>query len=548
MELTSIVSQKDKRGKVRMYFLFLTVCSVLFFLIGLGNHDLWNPDEPRVAGITAEMARDGDLVIPRLNKEPFLEKPPLYFWASSAVMNLLGENAYTARLISALSGLFGVLVIFVLARSMGFSPLAAFLSGFVLATSPQYWDLSRRCLIDMTLCFFIACCMASYFQAIQASQKTKTWSVLFVLSLSCAVLTKALVGLVIPLSALSVWLIIREEFSLRPWALLLVGSVLCFIPFVIWLVFLYKGMGWGGVYEVVWTNNFGRFSGSRGAHIQPLFYYLYDFPSKFLPWTLFIPLAAIYHFQGIVNQKKRNPSLFILAWFIAPFVLLSFSAGKRGIYLIPLFPAMALFVGTALGAVLEGKRDPGKWYRVPFLILLVTIFLGGLACCTAGIYFHRSFTICLFALPVFCLSIVALRHFIENDTPGSFRIMAVALGMLLILVGCCVYPMLNQEKSFVPLFQYCEQLHSEEAQISLLGPKESVRGAAVFYLKRNIPELHREEEAKQFLETGKNAIILCEKKKIRPVIRYLHILKSFDIGHRTYVLVKWKSQQNENRS
>lgn len=531
-----------------MYFLSLAVCSALFFLVGLGNHDLWNPDEPRVAGITAEMARDGDLVIPRLNKEPFLEKPPLYFWASSAVMNLLGETAYTARLISALSGIFGVLVIFVLARSMGFSPLAAFLSGFVLATSTQYWDLSRRCLIDMMLCFFITCCIASFFEAIQASPKTKTWSVLFVLSLSCAVLTKALVGLVIPLSALSAWLLIRKEFSLRPWTLLLVGSVLCFIPFVIWLGLLYKGMGWSGVYEVVWTNNFGRFTGIRGAHVQPLFYYLYTFPPQFLPWTLFLPLAAIQHFQGIVNEKKGNPSLFILAWFIAPFVLLSFSSGKRGIYLLPLYPAIALFVGTALGAVLEGKRDPGKWYRVPFLILLATIFLGGFACCTMGIYFHRPFAICLFSLPVFCLSFLALRYFIKNDTPGSFKITAVALGVLLMLVGFFVYPFINQKKSFVPLFQYCERLHSEGAQISLLEPKEAIRGAAVFYLKRNIPELYGEEEAKQFLETGKNAVILCEKKKIRPVIRYLHVLKSLDIGHRTYVLVKWKLPQNENRS
>jgi 4-amino-4-deoxy-L-arabinose transferase-like glycosyltransferase len=531
-----------------MYFLSLAVCSALLFLLGLGSRDLWTPDEPRVAGISAEMAREGDMIVPRLNKEPFLEKPPLYFWASSAVMNLLGETACTARLISAFSGIFGVLVVFFLARSMGFSALTAFLSGLVLATSFEYWELSRRCLIDMTLCFFITCCMASYFQANQGSSKTKTWSVLFVLSLSCAMLTKALVGLVIPLSALSAWLIIRKEFSLRPWTLLLVGSVLCFIPVVIWIGFLYKGMGWDGVYAVVWTNNFGRFTGSRGSHVRPLFYYLYNFPPQFLPWTLFLPLAAIQHFKGIINEKKENHSLFILAWFIAPFVLLTLSAGKRGLYLLPLYPAIALFVGTAIGTVLEGKRDPGKWYHVPFLILLGTIFLGGIASCTMGIYFHQPLVTCLFSLPVFCLSLWALRCFIKKDTAGSFKIIGVALSVLLISAGCCIYPLINQKRSFVPLFRYCDQLYAEGARISLFEPDESLSGAAVFYLKRNIPELHGEEETKQFLKTGEKTVVLCDRRKVLSAIEYLHVLKSFDVGHRTYLLVEWKPQQSENRS
>ena len=87
-----------------MYCLSLALCSALLFLLGLENHDLWNPDEPRVAGIAAEMAMDGDMVVPRLNNQPFLEKPPLYFWASSAVMNLFGETAFTARLIPAFFG------------------------------------------------------------------------------------------------------------------------------------------------------------------------------------------------------------------------------------------------------------------------------------------------------------------------------------------------------------------------------------------------------------------------------------------------------------
>lgn len=43
------------------------------------RHGLWRPDELRVAGICAEMARSHDFCVSHLNGRPFLEKPPLYF-------------------------------------------------------------------------------------------------------------------------------------------------------------------------------------------------------------------------------------------------------------------------------------------------------------------------------------------------------------------------------------------------------------------------------------------------------------------------------------
>ena len=152
----------DKRHNVLPYFLPLVLGAALLFLVGLGCRHLWGSDEPRVAGIVAEMAISGDLVVPRLNGEPFLEKPPLYFWAVSTTFNLLGENTYTARLPSALAAICTVAVIFFFARSMGFSALTAFISAFILASSTGYWGIGRKCIIDMMLCLFTTCAAVSY--------------------------------------------------------------------------------------------------------------------------------------------------------------------------------------------------------------------------------------------------------------------------------------------------------------------------------------------------------------------------------------------------
>ncbi|HPS94083.1 MAG TPA: glycosyltransferase family 39 protein, partial [Deltaproteobacteria bacterium] len=69
-------------------WVILSLAVLFLFLIPGINHGLWRPDEPRVAGTCAEMARTGDYVVPYLNGEPFLEKPPLYYAAAAVAGSL----------------------------------------------------------------------------------------------------------------------------------------------------------------------------------------------------------------------------------------------------------------------------------------------------------------------------------------------------------------------------------------------------------------------------------------------------------------------------
>ena len=542
--LQTAVNPPTGRGKGKretwLYFLSLALVTALLILIGLGGYDLMTPDEPRVAGILAEMAREGNLAVPKLNGTPFLEKPPLYFWAGSTVMHLLGETVLTARLTSAIAGIAGVLVLFLLARSMGFSPLGAFLSGFVLATSPRYWILARRCISDMTLCFFITCAMTCYFEARRDPQNTKVfYFLLFVLSLSGAFMSKGLVGLAIPLASLAAWRIVTTKPSLQDFMLLFAGGVLCLLPFVIWLLYLYGALGGDAVYQMVWTQNFGRFTGDFAAHLKPFYFYVTVFPVQFLPWTLFLPLGVMQYLTGIPAGNKDNHSRFVFSWFIGTFILLSLSASKRGIYLIPLYPAAALLVGTTLGAILEGKSAPGRQYRIAFLILLALTVFAGPGFFGMGIYFKQPFvTYALLSLLVFCPALWAVLRFRKGDTAGSLKITLATLGMSFIVVGWWCYPLFTRDDSFTPLFQKCDQLQAEGFKISLYEPRETLRGAAVFYLKKCMPELYGEQKLREFLDTEEKGVLLCEKKRIKNNTGQFDVGETFKVSRRKYVLVK----------
>jgi hypothetical protein len=169
MELEETMDIQNEMVNKKMVLAVLAFV-LLMFLAWLGQRHLWNADEPRVAGIAAHISNTGEFAVPRLNGKAFLEKPPLYFWITAVTFNLLGQNNFAARFPSALSAIGGVLVVYLLARKIRFSILAACLSVLICATSFEYWSIGRRCIIDMMLAFFITATMTCFYLAITSKK------------------------------------------------------------------------------------------------------------------------------------------------------------------------------------------------------------------------------------------------------------------------------------------------------------------------------------------------------------------------------------------
>lgn len=70
----------------RTAFLFLVV---IYLLPGLIGHDPWKQDETYIFGIIQHLLESGDWVVPTVAGEPFMEKPPLYYWVAAAFSRLL---------------------------------------------------------------------------------------------------------------------------------------------------------------------------------------------------------------------------------------------------------------------------------------------------------------------------------------------------------------------------------------------------------------------------------------------------------------------------
>jgi 4-amino-4-deoxy-L-arabinose transferase-like glycosyltransferase len=61
-------------------------CFVLLYALpGLLGHEPWKQDETYIAEIVRSMSATGDLVVPTMAGETFLEKPPLFYWLAAAL-------------------------------------------------------------------------------------------------------------------------------------------------------------------------------------------------------------------------------------------------------------------------------------------------------------------------------------------------------------------------------------------------------------------------------------------------------------------------------
>src|SRR6266849_984515 len=85
-----------------VFVTILLALSIPFLFVKLGMPFL-DPDEGLYATIAQEMLNGGDWVVPHVNRLPYMEKPPLYFWLTALTFWGFGPSEWATRFWSALA-------------------------------------------------------------------------------------------------------------------------------------------------------------------------------------------------------------------------------------------------------------------------------------------------------------------------------------------------------------------------------------------------------------------------------------------------------------
>jgi hypothetical protein len=201
----------------------------------------------------------------------------------------------------------------------------------------------------------------------------------FYISMALATLAKGPVGFILPLLVGLIYLLVRKDWNGVKKMRLLPGMVLFLILVCSWyLPAVLKG---GRAYfdETLLSHSIDRFAeGTR--HVQPITFYFSNFPVEFLPWFFFLPAGLVYGFsKGMLNKRKEFLLLFL--WFIVIFGFFSLSKGKRGIYLLPLYPAASVMVGKLWDDFVSSsmERFRNEWITFPLYLFMGLALLAGAA-------------------------------------------------------------------------------------------------------------------------------------------------------------------------
>jgi len=321
------------------------------FFFGLTSVGLVGPDEPRYASIAREMARSGDWLTPRLWGEPWFEKPPLLYWIAAAGFRLgLGEDWAPRLGVALLSSAFLAFFYFFLKRR--FDPDTARYSTLILATSAGWLGYSHACATDLPMSVFLACAMLCALGWIEHGEtKCLPWAGA---CLGLAVLAKGLVPLV--LAAPLFFLGIRR---LRAGARALPAFLMVALP---WYVFSAWRHGRLFIDEFFLRHHLERFATDSLQHVQPFWFFVPVLIGGLFPWS---PLLLLL----FSSRARGNPRLRLFFWWLIwGFLFFSASTNKLPGYLLPLFPAAAVLLGSGL----KESREAQRWLAAGAALLALT--------------------------------------------------------------------------------------------------------------------------------------------------------------------------------
>lgn len=354
----------------RNNLLLLAALSSLMFFWMLGGHGLLEPDEGRYSEIPREMMETGDYVTPRLNGVLYFEKPVLHYWLTASAFAVMGKTELASRFWPAALAVMGVLFTYWLGAYL-YGKRAGLAAGVILASSLLYFAIAQINLTDMPVSAFITMAMVAF---LMARLSDRRWLLLFYAAMALAVLTKGLIGVVLPGAVIFWYMIATRRWSIIKDTLYLPGIALFFAITVPWFWAVCRAnpdfFHFFFIHE-----HFIRYATKVHGHYEPAWFFIPILLVGTIPWTGFIPQALAQAFKGRDNGEESSwAGVYLVLWFAVIFAFFSLSSSKLIPYIVPVLPPLAILVGRTVVGIWDGGDRRSILVGLSISSLLTVLF------------------------------------------------------------------------------------------------------------------------------------------------------------------------------
>ena len=586
MELNE--ESKIEKKTILYHILLLSILSLILYISNTQNIGFEGKDEYRYAEVAKEVSWGTNLFVMHYDGEPYPDKPPLFFW----IVKLLyiiggGISPFNFRIYCILCGIAGIIITYFIALKLYNDKNIALFSGLFLMIASRYFWGTRWARLDIPFCFFIYLAMFSFvlwyfdykrnatslaqrivgnaymrssqeeihtsnpFQEgtlemnLALNQKRKNLYIyLFWIFLALGTLTKGPLGIIIPIGSILLFLILNKDLKSFLQTKLLIGVIIVIVLVGIWLIpaIIMGGKNYSN--DLIFQQNITRLV-SPWRHKQPIYYFWGKLFIDFLPGILFLPSALIIGLQK-KNFKKDIPFLFNFSWFTFTLIFFSFSPSKRGQYVLPMYPAMAMLVSSFL-FINKNITSPIKYKKIP---LYVFTTIGVIAAIILPFITHKinkrfginlnTFGITLLVL--FSLSSLLLIFIVTLKNKLKHCIIFTIILMIIIYIFLIfrVFPSEHKETLDKQFAQLIESYRYDN-KINEIVIYEDFNPRLIIYGNYFIKNIIKEDEFKNILLDNQRRLVLIYEdniEKFRNELSNIELVKKFQMPDKNLFIYK----------
>ena len=326
------------------HIVILAVVGLYLFFLGNGNIAITDPVESNYALTAKEMVNAHNYMSPQIYGNYWYDKPIFFYWELIAAFKMFGISEWAARFFPAVFGMVGLYMTYWFAQYL-YNRKTALVASLVLATSFEYWLISKTVITDMTLFVFFNAALIFFYLGYKENSKYY-WGAWGFSAL--AVLTKGPIGLLLPGLIAVLFMGFKRNWK----AMLSMKWISGFILFALigapWYVYMYDMHGMDFIMTFLGVHNILRATVSEHPNADVWYYYMGIFIIGFFPWVFTVPMALKKYWREKRWPQLDDATLFMLVWVVTVAVFFQLMATKYTTYTFPYLLPIAILAAKYL--------------------------------------------------------------------------------------------------------------------------------------------------------------------------------------------------------
>jgi 4-amino-4-deoxy-L-arabinose transferase-like glycosyltransferase len=450
-------------------FIYLAILAIA----SLATRGLIPVDETRYTTVAWEMWFRGDFLVPYLNGETYSHKPPLLFWLIHLGWWLFGVNEWWPRLIPFAFSFAALLLVQHLGRKLWPDSDASIMAPYIVLGFTIWAFFSTTVMFDMMLSFFVLLAITGIYHAF--TDKSFKWWLVIGVAWGLGMLSKGPVVFVHSLPVLLLawyWVPDTVKISWKQWLPGLLVAL--FIASALILAWVIPATARGGdeyAQSLLFGQNVQRALKAPNDAL-PWWFYIAFMPFILFPWAYWggswKALFSTSKKSAIADKSRR----FCIAWALPVLLLFTLISGKKVHYLLPVLPAVALYLASKLASREERSniKNSREMWPLTLLYLLVAIAIGSMPWLfseTDTPYWINN--VSRFAVLPLLLLAIGGQFLIPGTTANSVKYISLQTVLLVTLTHVILFPPASSGYDLKPIADEVKQLQQQGHVIAHKG-------------------------------------------------------------------------------